>query len=143
VYDIRKSQWRQAATLEILQEKYFHHEDSDVVHVFSRCRAYILGAMQNLAEQLALVGGALNEKLDWMTSRDHFEPVHHRDKSESRWQQFAIADLSSWLRWLPSCSPSYLRSRGCQARSQTTGGRVMSLPFTRKGARRTQGTRCQ
>ena len=33
-----------------------------------------------------------------------------------------------------------LRSHGCLVRSQMTGGRVMSLPFTRRGARRTQGT---
>ena len=43
--------------------------------------------------------------------------------------------------WLLRHSPSYLRSHGCQVRYQMTGGRVTSLPFTRKGAREQGGPR--
>lgn len=39
-----------------------------------------------------------------------------------------------------SCSPSSLRSPGCQEMSPETGKRLTSLPFVRKGGRRTQGT---
>lgn len=40
--------------------------------VFNRCCGILVpGGIQNLTEQPALVGAALNEKLDYMSSRDH------------------------------------------------------------------------
>ena len=41
---------------------------------------------------------------------------------------------------LPSCSPSYLKIFGCQVKSPVTGKRETSLPFLRKGERKTRGT---
>ena len=52
-------------------------------------------------------------------------------------------DIWFWrnqLMWLLHCSPSYLRSCGCQAMSLVTGIRETSLPFLRKGERKTWGT---
>lgn len=53
------------------------------------------------------------------------------------WCSVPSGSVGSWLMWLLSHPPSYWKSHGCQMKPPWTGKRETSLPFSRKGERKT------